>query len=113
MIEQLTTVLAAHLDLEWEVAHKLDNLSHMIIVLREQLSLTLRIKQILCGQQLEDLQKTISLCPHKFKVESRNLQRRQRSIHQPECPSPSFRQLPRGPDIAASEYPQCNASSKA
>ena len=55
MIEQLTTVLAAHLDIKWEVTHELDNLSHMIIVFREQLSLALRIEQILGGQQLKDL----------------------------------------------------------
>ena len=112
MIEQFATVLAAHLDLEWEVAHKLDDLSHMIIVLCEQLSLTLGIKQILCGQQLKDLQITISLGPYKLEAETRNSRRRQRSIHQPECPSPSFRQLPQGRDIAASGYPRCNASSK-
>ena len=44
MVEQFAAILAAHLNFEGEVAKQLDDLRHMIIVLVEEFSLTLRIK---------------------------------------------------------------------
>lgn len=61
MVEELTAVFAAHLHVHWQIAHQLDNLSHMVIVFREKLALALRIKEIIGCKQLEDLEGVIRL----------------------------------------------------
>ena len=53
MVEQLSTILAAHLSVQREITHELDDLSHMIIILREQLSLPLRVEKVVGGEKLE------------------------------------------------------------
>ena len=55
VIEQVSTVLAPHLYLKREVTHELNDLRHMVVVLGEQLSLALRVEQVLRSQELEDL----------------------------------------------------------
>ena len=55
MVEKLAAILATHLNFEGEVAQQFNDLCHMIIILGEEFSLTLRVKQVLCSQQLKDL----------------------------------------------------------
>lgn len=44
MVKQFPTILAAHLDIEGEVTEQLNDLRHMVVILREQLSLPMGIK---------------------------------------------------------------------
>lgn len=44
MVKQFPTIFTAHLDIEGEVTEQLDDLRHMVVILREQLSLSMGIK---------------------------------------------------------------------
>jgi len=46
MVEEFAAVFATHLDFEWEVSEELYDLSHVVIVLGEQLSLALGVEQV-------------------------------------------------------------------
>lgn len=56
LVEQLAAELAIHLDRQRKVAHQLNDLRHMVIVLVEDFPLALRIKEVFRCQKLEDLQ---------------------------------------------------------
>jgi hypothetical protein len=56
MIKQLPAVLASHLDFQRKVTKKFDYLCHMIVILAEHLSLTMRVKQEFASQELKSLE---------------------------------------------------------
>jgi hypothetical protein len=55
MIKQLPTVFASHLDFQRKVTKKFYYLCHMIVILGEQLSLAMGVKQEFASQELEGL----------------------------------------------------------
>ena len=57
VIEELAAVFTTHLDFQGEISQQLYDLGHMIIILGEELSLTMWIKEKVSCQELKDLEK--------------------------------------------------------